>query len=470
MGDARAARHATIRAWADESFDPDVALVWNPPGSLDDEGVPPRSLHQIPQSAWYLLDLLERGDAETAARVADALLAIQYADPGTPWDGTFARFLEWPHPAGGAVEWEDYDPNWRQFVGISFALALRRHRSLLGDDLAGRLEASIESAVDGEQASARLHWHYTNIALQHAWLLVEAGRTEAGEALAEQIWSHWSEHRAFPEYNSPTYDGVDLWALALWRGHCDSDVLRQHGAEMEAGLWTTVADRFHAGLGNIAGPYTRAYGLDCARHVAKVAVVMDTSGIDGAPLPPALTAASHSHDLLSIPALRLAPSAIPAAARANLEDFTGERRVEQVITTWPTRRESTAWLGDDLMIGAEDGESNWSGWYQFVAGTVHWRRTDGSIGVLRYVPDGPPRGVAEAGVLRVGGPGVLEVHEPEPDGVGHTTRASLGAPGVHILEPGRTQLDGLDVTISADGVGFVAEFAPRPNIPTRTPR
>ena len=122
------------------------------------------------------------------------------------------------------------------------------------------------------------------------------------------------------------------------------------------------------------------------------------------------------------------------------------------------------------MIGAEDGESNWSGWYQFVAGTVHWRRTDGSIGVLRYVPDGPPRGVAEAGVLRVGGPGVLEVHEPEPDGVGHTTRASLGAPGVHILEPGRTQLDGLDVTISADGVGFVAEFAPRPNIPTRTPR
>lgn len=437
-------------------------MVWNPPGSLDDEGVPPRSLHQVPQSAWYLLDVLDRGDGDTAARIADALLAIQYDGRGTPWDGTFARFLEWPQPTDGAVEWEDYDPNWRQFVGISFALALRHHRTLLGDELARRLEGSIERAVAGEQASGRLHWHYTNIALQHAWLLVEAGETEAGEALAEQIWSHWSEHRAFPEYNSPTYDGVDLWALALWRGHTASEALQQYGAEMEAGLWTTVADRFHAGVGNIAGPYTRAYGLDCGRYVAKVAVVMDTSGVDQAPLPPALTTASHSHDLLSIPALRLAPSVIPEDAREHLERFTGERRVEHVITTWPTRRESSAWLGDALMIGVEDGESNWSGWYQFVAGTVHWQRSDGSVGVLRYVPDGPPRGVAEPGVLRVGGPGVLEVHEPETVGVGHTTRASLGHPGVRALETGRTRLDGLDVTIVEDGDGFVAEFAPTP--------
>ena len=460
MGDDRAQRLATIRAWADDSFDPATAMVWNPPGSLDDEGVPPRSLHQVPQSAWYLLDLLDRGDGDTAARIAEALLAIQYDDRGTPWDGTFARFLEWPQPADGAVEWDDYDPNWRQFVGISFALALRHHRTLLGDDLASRLEGSIERAIAGEQATGRLHWHYTNIALQHAWLLVEAGETEAGEILGEKIWSRWSEHRAFPEYNSPTYDGVDLWALALWRGHSSSEVLGRFGAEMEAGLWHTVADRFHADLGNIAGPYTRAYGLDCERHVAKVAVVMDTSDVDGAPLPPALTAASHSHDLLSIPALRLAPSDIPDAARAHLEGFRGERRIEQVITTWPTRRESTAWLGDDLMIGAEDGESNWSGWYQFVAGTVHWRRSDGSVGVLRYVPDGPPRGVAEAGVLRVRGPGVLEVHEPEPDGVGHTSRASFGDPGVRVLEGGTTRLDGLDVTITADGPGFVAEFSP----------
>lgn len=463
MPDTRAERQREIRRWADDSFDPDTSMVWNPPGSLDDEGVRPRSLHQVPQSSWYLLDLLDRGDAETAARVADALLAIQYEDPGTPWDGTFARFLEWPHPTDTAVEWVDYDPNWRQFVGISFALALRHHRGLLGTEIARRLEDSIARAVAGEQAAGRLHWHYTNIALQHAWLLVEAGEIDAGEALAEEIWTHWQHHRAFPEYNSPTYDGVDLWALALWRGHTESQVLRERGAELERGLWSTVADRYHAGLSNIAGPYTRAYGLDCERHVAKVAVVMDVAGIASPPLPPGLASASHSHDLLSIPALRLAPPEIPAAMRNDLERFTREREVHQVITTWPTRRESSAWLGETLMIGAEDGESNWSGWYQFVAGTVHWRRTDGSIGVLRYVPDGPPRGRAEPGILRVDGPGRLEVHDPEPPGVGHSTKAEEGNHGVRSLTTGHTDLDGLRVTVTDEGDGFVAAFETRPS-------
>lgn len=458
MADDRATRRAVIRRWADESFDPRTAMVWNPPGSLDDEGVAPRSLHQVPQSAWYLLDLLDRGDTDTAARVADALLAIQYDDADSPWDGTFARFLESPAPTSAAVEWVDYDPNWRQFVGITFALALRHHRSALGSDLATRLEDSIARAVAGEQASGRLQWHYTNIAIQHAWLLAEAGEVEAGEALAEQVWSHWREHRSFPEYNSPTYDGVDLWALALWRGHADSSAFRTWGAELEDGLWNTVADRFHAGLANVAGPFTRAYGLDCRRYVAKVAVVMDVAGVLSPPLPPTFTAAAHSHDLLSMPVLRLAPPTIPDAARRHLDSFQGERSVHQVITTWPTRRDASAWLGESLMIGAEDGDSNWSGWYQFVAGTVHWRRTDGSVGVLRYVPDGPPRGHAEPGRLRVSGPGRLEVHEPEPEGVGHSSKAEHGHPGVWTLENGRTSLDGLAVTLVADGDGFVAEF------------
>ncbi len=454
-------RHRAIAAWADDLFDDATAMVWNPPGSLDDEGIIPRTLHQVPQTAWYLLALLERGNADAATRVADALLAIQYRDPGTPWDGTFARFLEWPTPTSDAVEWDDYDPNWRQFVGISFALALRHHRALLGADLSRRLEDSIEIAVNGEHASGRLAWHYTNIAIQHAWLLVEAGETEAGEDLAETIWSHWREHRTFPEYNSPTYDGVDLWALALWRGHTDSKKLQAWGTELEAGLWHTVAQRFHASLANIAGPFTRAYGLDCARYVAKVAVVMDVAMVTAPPLPPTLTAASHSHDLLSLPALRLVPSVIPEDDRADLEQFRGERSVHEMITTWPTQRESRAWLGDDLMIGAEDGDSNWAGWYQFVAGTVHWRRADGSVGVLRYVPDGPPTGHPEPGLLRVGSPGRLEVHEPEPDGVGHSTKAAMGHPGVRTLDAGRTRLDGLDVTITPDGDGFVAEFETR---------
>ncbi len=453
---------ARLRPRVDDLYDPATHLVWNPPGSLDDEGVPGRSLHQVPQSAWYALDVGSRGDDERTASVVSALLALQHDTPGTPWHGTFARFAEAPEPREGAIEWEDYDPNWRQFVGIALRLLLTHYPSALDAGLRRRVEDAIALAAAGEQASGRLTWWYTNIALQHAWLLVEAGLVDEGEELAERVVEGWRQHGTFQEFSSPTYDGVDLWALALWRGHSSSERLRTWGAELEAGLWRTFALRFHAGLGNIAGPYTRAYGLDLHRYVGKVALlVAGAAGVDAAPLPDLdAETIAHGHDLQSLPSLVLAPPTVPDDALAHLRAFGGERTVHDVISTWPTRREATAWLGDDIAIGAEDGESDWMGWYQFVAGTVHWRRPDGQVGVLRYVPDGPPRGTAEPGLLRVAGPGRIEVHAPEPPGVLHDTKRTAGDPGVEVLADGVTALPGLTVRRSPAGDGFVLEVEP----------
>lgn len=451
-----------LRPRVDGLYDPVAHLVWNPPGSLDDEGVPGRTLHQVPQSAWYALDLAERGEHERVATTVEALLALQYDAPGTPWHGTFARFAEARVPVEGAVEWEDYDPNWRQFVGIALRLLLTRYPDALDAGLRARVEDAIALAASGEQESGRLTWWYTNIALQHAWLLVEAGRVAEGEELAERVVEGWRRHGTFQEFSSPTYDGVDLWALALWRGHSSSDRLRAWGAEMEEGLWRTFASRFHAGLGNIAGPYTRAYGLDLHRYVGKVALlVAGAAGVDAAPLPDLRAdVVAHGHDLQSLPTLALAPPAAPDGAIGHLRTFRGERTVHDVISSWPTRREATAWLGDDVMIGAEHGDSDWTGWYQFVAGTVHWRRPDDTVGVLRYVPDGPPRGTAEPGVLRVAGPGRIEVHEPEPAGVLHNTKRAAGDPGVDVLGDGVTELPGLTVRLTTDGDGFVLDVQP----------
>jgi len=299
---------ARLRPRVDVLYDPDVHLVWNPPGSLDDEGVPGRTLHQVPQSAWFALDLADRGDDERCALVVDALLRLQHHAPGTPWHGTFARFAEAREPSEGAVEWVDYDPNWRQFVGIALQLLLAHHPGALDGHLRARVEDAIALAAEGEQASGRLHWWYTNIALQHAWFLVEAGRVDEGEALAEQVVEGWREHRTFQEFNSPTYDGVDLWALALWRGQSRSERLRSWGAELEDGLWRTIAGRYHAGLRNIAGPYTRAYGLDLERHVGKVGLLIaGAAGVDAGPLPPLDDeVVAHGHDLQGLPSLALA--------------------------------------------------------------------------------------------------------------------------------------------------------------------
>ena len=46
-------------AWADRWWDEERGLLWNPPGSFDDEGLPPRSAHLVPQSGWYAAGLLD---------------------------------------------------------------------------------------------------------------------------------------------------------------------------------------------------------------------------------------------------------------------------------------------------------------------------------------------------------------------------------------------------------------------------
>ena len=91
-------------AWADQWYDEDRGLLWNPPGSFDDDGIDALTVHMTAQSAWYAVDLLQRGLGDRARRVIDELVALQYDEPGTPWHGTFARVAESPTPRKGAIE------------------------------------------------------------------------------------------------------------------------------------------------------------------------------------------------------------------------------------------------------------------------------------------------------------------------------------------------------------------------------
>ena len=186
--------------WADEAWDETRGLLWNPVGSFDDYGLPPRSTHMVPQSAWYAVGLLARGDTARAERVLGELCALQYDRPGAVWDGTFARFAEWPEPpATGAVEWVDYDPNWRQFVGTTFAVMLEMFE--VPSETAPRL-VPIHHAIAGEPED-RVAPSYSNIAPMKAWL-------ERDETYATAVVDCFDEFGAFEEYGSPTYYGIDL--------------------------------------------------------------------------------------------------------------------------------------------------------------------------------------------------------------------------------------------------------------------
>ena len=102
---------------------------------------------------------------------------------------------------------------------------------------------------------------YANIALLRAWLEAWAGSTD--RTFATAVADAFHRHGCFTEHNSPTYYGIDLLALGLWQRPDSRADLRQLGAGIEAALWIDVARWWHAGLGNLCGPYSAPTGWTC---------------------------------------------------------------------------------------------------------------------------------------------------------------------------------------------------------------
>jgi hypothetical protein len=394
-------------AWSDLWYDPDVGLLWNPPGSftgmLDD-----LSAHLIPQSAWYAVACLMRGDDDRAVRVIETVLDHQYDRPGEVWHGTFSRFAEWPEPPADAVEWDHYDPNWRQFIGTTWLLVLRHFESRLPGDLVSGIDRSLRLAVEGEPPDRIDAW-YTNIALMKAVLEVEAGHrlhepswVDAGHALAGRVVERRARTAAFDEFNSPTYYGIDFLGLALWRTCPVSTRLRDAGASMERALWADTALLWHAGLGNLCGPYSRSYGMDMHRYVAALALwLWPAIGRSATPLPElGAEVVDHGHDLILGSCVELLGSVVPSDLLDWFQTFRGPVRVEREIGRSRSRIVS-AWLDEDVMLGAEDAEDAWPAWHQYHPATVHWRAPDGSIGSIRLVHNGSTQARADEGVLEV---------------------------------------------------------------------
>jgi hypothetical protein len=282
---------------------------------------------------------------------------------------------------------------------------------------------------------------YANIALLRSWLEGWAGRPD--EEFRRSVVAAFREHGCFVEYGSPTYYGIDLLALGLWQRESAPAPLRRDGAEIERALWTDVARWWHAGLGNLCGPYSRAYGMDAHTHVTGLSLALWCAGLP-APMPP-LEAAEvvHGHDLCEGPMLEHVGVRVPGRARAAFERFQGRRPAHQVITTEP-RREASGWLEDGLMVGAETGASGLHARGQFHPATVHWRQPGGSVGWLRVEHHGPTRAVASERRL------VVECDPHPRHGPRPVTWVTNAAP-VAVASDGSWRLPGLSARVETDG-------------------
>ncbi len=207
---------------------------------------------------------------------------------------------------------------------------------------------------------------------------------EEGERMAREVYHLFKQHDAFAEYNSPTYYGVDLYALALWRSYpALSLLLARLGGEMEALLWRDVAQFYHTDLQNLAGPYDRSYGMDMRRYASVIGIWMYlATDRTHAPFPDTDRPFDHAHDMGFVPLIAFLGARVPPDVLEQFLAFHGERQIERVISDSP-RRIATAWLGKDQMLGGEFTSRTAPQSGQLHPATIHWRIDAEQIGWVR---------------------------------------------------------------------------------------
>jgi hypothetical protein len=448
-------------AFGDRLWDESAGLARSPAPGEDGR-------HRTRESTWYALGLLQRdapGDRARAARIIETVLARQLDAPSERWHGTFIRFLDEPVPGPGAKLWQDFDPNWRHFIGTTFALMLEQFPDRLPAGLAPRLEAAIRLAVEGELTQGRDEPYHTNIKLMHGFLWSWAGArfhrpdwVTGGERWAEEVAAAFAVHETFEEYNSPTYYGVDFYGLALMRRHGATPRIRDLGAQLEAGLWRDVARFYHAGLRNMAGPYDRAYGMDLRRYASLTGVWMGlVLPAELTPLPDPTKPMGHAHDFLCTPTYVALGAQVPADVLEHFTAFRGERVLHRPITA---TRTATAWLRDDLMIGGEITGRTLGvvpGIGQFHPATIHWRTPGDDVGWVRLFATPPADAEATPGRLAVtaAAPGAFTFHVNAP-GVqaGRVSRDAWHLPGLTLT----VETDAKEFSVSSEGGLLVVNY------------
>ena len=411
--------------------------------------------HMVRESSWYALGLLVRdgaGDRKRAADIIDAVLKQQYLVGGKPWYGTFRRAPEEQDPAPDAVMWRNFDPNWRVFIGTTFEMILIEYPDRISPELTQRMYEAIDRGIEGEIAEKRLLPSYSNISLMYGalWDFAAAhnGRADwkkQSTEWTEETYRLFKQYGAFFEYNSPTYCGVDLYGLALWRSYGSSPRMRTIGSEMEAGLWRDIANLYQPDLRNISGPYDRAYGMDMESYVSVDGVWMRTA-LDAthAPLPPVAADTDHVADAWFAPHLAVLGTRIPADALKKMTAFEGEHLVDRKITD---QRSATAWIGKHVIFGGEatSKTKDVGPASQFHPATIQWRTPSGEIGWVQLFQAPMIDATADKHGITISATG--------------TIRIRLHAKGLDQAKVSATEWDlpGLKVAVTADSKSFSME-------------
>lgn len=438
----------------DSHYDEGMGLLRN---SEDEE----LAKHSTRGSSHYAVGLLLRdrtGDLEKACRVMERVLDMQFHCPGEIYDGTFRTSPQAEHPPVGNYPWQElgqghafflaatlekitnaflekaigngdsgilqdrnteavratleaacdavlppvwksYDPNWREFIACSFAVALELAEARLPASLVARIDHAMKRAVEGSIArrlSDAIPMN-TNIELMHLFICDYYG-SRFGNAEwithvdreASAFLEAFREFGTFAEFNTTTYYGVDVTVLGLIRRFGKTASVTAMGKEVERGLWRNIALYYNPNLENISGPFSRAYEMNMLGHSSMGVFIYLALGRGYEHL--AAINCESGHD----PMIALAGVDVPDDVLPALKKHSGNRFVEKEFRELCERDKpgenrntckASAWIEERLMIGAMSGSRNTNG--QMHPATIHWATENGDryyLRLLRRVP------------------------------------------------------------------------------------
>jgi len=331
------------------------------------------SLRYETRLAQALLFRNNPGDKENAVEILKWILKNQHTDE------TSRNYGMWKTN----VENDRLDQNWREFIGCDLIIIYQEYKHMLPAELLADIRTGLIHAAKGA-LKRDVGADYTNISIMSAFLMDYTGTEFQMEELktgglkkALDVYHLWQRHQTFSEYNSPTYYGVTLIGLALWR-ELASEQIRKMGTELETALWKEIATNYNPKLRNLVGPYFRGYGMDMKKYCSITGIWIAVALDDGklAPLPIGKGAKQDEMSNLS-PILHLGLS-IPKTVLAELKGFTSRQLIDRLVSSkiaGDTLKHITAMVRSDWMMGGLWG--NRRVWNQVKAGTIHWNNPDG---------------------------------------------------------------------------------------------
>ena len=401
-------------SWMDTLYDPTHGYLFaSTAGALQ---------HETRSSSWYAVGLLARnadGDAAEAAKVIRNIISGQFQNASEQWYGDYTTYPIQPSPGTEAYPAEIYgtwDPNWRGFIGTAFIVIYEEFGHLLDDELKALMLDSLHlnavgdtyrvGGVDGDN----LYPAYSNAAIMRTAVSAWVGRatndsnlTAEGEHWAREIVDLFNIGDALSEFNSPTYEGVSLWALTLWAKYLpQSSIAGANAPDMIRAIFSALGQVYNANMKNIAGPWDRSYGLDMNRYMSIMGLwIWAAVGLEASPNWRYPEIVAHRDDYEFGPLIAvLGPYALGLASRediAALTTFPGDgTRWYNTSVISPAydevRRNVSIWNSPHLSIGAESFRENVIGGpavnrEQFNPAVVQWLRSDGSVGFLTLYPE-----------------------------------------------------------------------------------